>query len=169
MFDKEKITIDDITSKGQPINEYIEGEEAYIKTRDNYQPDREKMKEISEILEKSGDKLTIKAFGAKWCGDCKIQLPHIAKIINHLGTEKAEAEVFSRIMTISPWLRKNAEFIWKVPPSPPETIEKKFDMHHIPAIFLFNSEGKCIGKIDEKPEKTENLEGDILHYLNEIY
>ena len=108
---------------------------------------------------------TCYSFGATWCGDCRVHIPEIAKIVDILGDKIIIAGVLGGIKVKAPFQRKKGEPIWKSPPSPPETIDQRFDMGHIPAIFIFKRDGKCIGKIDERPSHTRTIEGDILHYV----
>ncbi len=165
MFKPDSITIKDIQSN--PINgtTYVSENEAYTKTYEEYSPNTEIVTKIANWLTTHEEKLTFHAFGASWCGDCRIQIPRLVKIAETLGEEKMEVGIHSNIKVKAPYDRKKGELIWKSPPSPPETIDIRFDMQHIPAIFIFRKDGTCLGKIDEKPEHTPSLEGDILHYL----
>ena len=40
---------------------------------------------------------------------------------------------------------------WAVPPSPPEALNPKFDLIHIPIFYLFDGNGNCFGRIVENP------------------
>lgn len=168
MFDKESITLDDIKSESTNGLDYIQKNEAYMQTYNDYQPDEEKLKKIREILSAKNESLTLKAFGATWCKDCVIQVPRMVKIAEALEKDIFYISITGEIKVKPPYDRKPGELIWKSPPSPSESIDKRFDMFHIPAIFLFKKDGTCIGKIDEKPEHTPSLEGDIIHYLENI-
>lgn len=165
MFNENAITLSDIQSIPTPGNEYIKDNEAYMTTYSEYSPNAQILIQIRELLVSKKEKLIIRAFGAGWCGDCRIQIPRLIKIQDILANDHMEIGIFGDIKVKPPYERKNGELIWKSPPSPPEAVDPKFDMYHIPAIFLFLSNGQCIGKIDEKPQKTASLEGDILFYL----
>ncbi len=165
MFDKEKITLDDIESEGKPLLEYVSENDLYQKEFNNYNPEEDQIEQLKKIIDEQEEKITVKAFGAEWCSDCKIQLPRIAKMTKILGKKRIEGEAFTKIKTKAKWGRKKGEPIWKSPPSPPETVDPKFDMFHIPAFYFFNKNGKCLGKIDEYPENKKTNEAELLYFL----
>ncbi|MHA1776643.1 MAG: hypothetical protein DRO88_03530 [Promethearchaeia archaeon] len=164
-FDKNKITLTDIRSEYKIGYKYIPEEDAYKGNYEKYQPSQEVIDKIKSWLDEKEEHLVIVAFGATWCGDCKEQLPHLVKIERTLKNKRFEVRVLTGIKVKAPYEREKGKLIWKSPPSPPETLDERFDMVHIPAIFIFNKLGQCIGKIDEKPEHKATLEEEILYYL----
>ncbi len=166
MFDRNNLKISDIHSNPEPSDQYIEANQIYQNKFKFYQPQQEILNEIHKILEENHEKFSIIAFGATWCGDCRINIPKIAKISKVLNNKNFTVGILGNIKVKPPYERIKGELIWKVPPSPPESLNIKFDMFHIPAIFIFNKHGNCIGKIDEHPVHTKSIEEEILFYIN---
>ena len=164
MFDKDSISIGDIKSESIPALEYIASSEEYKKDFEKYSPEEEKIQKITAWIKEHDEKINIRAFGASWCVDCTIQLPRLIKVSEKVG-EQIDVGIYYGIKVKPPYAREEGKVYWKVPPSQPETIDTRFDMFKIPAMYLFTKDGKCIGKINEKPEHTPSLEGDILHHL----
>ena len=165
MFEPSSITLTDITSPSHPSEAYIQSHEVYVPEFQSYSSDQNKLDDIRAWLDKNNETLQIRAFGAVWCKDCIEQLPRIAKIAKELNDPRFTVEILGKIKVKVPYDRVEGETIWKAPPSPPETNDTRFDMFHIPAIFIFNKDGRCLGKIDEKPEHTKTMETEVLHYL----
>ncbi len=165
MFDKENLKLSDITSKTTPSFEYISSNELYKGNFEKYLPNLNVINKIRGFLDEKAEKISIIAFGASWCGDCKRNLPGLAKIDNVVKDERFKIEILSNIKVKAPYAREKGKVIWISPPSPPETIDGKFDMFHIPAMYIFNKAGDCLGKIDENPEHKDTLEEEILYYL----
>jgi thiol-disulfide isomerase/thioredoxin len=167
MFDKEKLKLSDIKSKTTPGLEYISSNELYKGPFDKYQPDLEVINKIKSFLNEKTEKITIVAFGASWCKDCVKNMPELAKIDDIVKDERFIIEVLPNIKVKASYAREKGKLIWISPPSPPETLDLKFDMFHIPAIYIFNKVGDCLGKIDENPEHKDTLEEEILYYLEQ--
>ena len=165
MFDKEKLKLSDIKSKTTPSLEYVPSNDIYKGGFDKYSPNLEVVNKIKGFLDKKEEIITIVAFGASWCKDCVKNLPELAKIDDVVKDERLQIGVLSNIKVKAPYAREKGKVIWIVPPSPPETIDTKFDMFHIPAMYIFNKAGDCLGKIDENPEHKDTLEEEILYYL----
>lgn len=165
MFDPSSITLADIFSPSHPSEAYIQSHDVYVPEFQSYSPHPAKLDKIRAWLDQNDENLQIRAFGAVWCKDCKEQLPRIAKIAKILNDPRFTVEILGNIKVKAPYDRIEGKTIWKSPPSQPETNDIRFDMFHIPAFFIFNKEGKCLGKIDEKPEHTKSMEAEVLHYL----
>lgn len=165
MFKKDDITLADIKSTPNPAVAYIKSHDTYKGNFMSYAPKPDVLGKIADWLKNNNEKLTMVAFGASWCGDCVRNMPKLAKIDEVMNNEKFSSGILANIKVIPPYEREKGKLIWKVPPSPPESLDEKFDMFHIPAIFIFNKNGKCLGKIDENPEHTDTVEEEILHYL----
>lgn len=165
MFNPDSISRTDIVSIGVEGKSYIEGNAAYTAEYDRYSPDSQIMEKIDSWMQKNDELLDIQAFGAPWCGDCRVQLPRLVKISQMIPANRIILGFHTEIKVNPPSQRKPGAVIWRSPPSPPEALNPEFDMYHIPAIFLFLKSGKCIGKIDERPSHTSTLEGDIWYYL----
>ncbi len=171
MFEKENLQLSDFITPSIPGREYLSSvkEKVYRKKYsdyyESYSPDKEKLAEIKTWLAKRDEELTIIAIGAKWCPDCTRNIGRLIKIDEVFNDPRFKYGVIGGIKTKLPYLRKKGEPIWKSPPSPPESVDPKFDLSHIPVIFLFNKAGVCLGRIVENPEHTSTLEGEIVHYL----
>jgi len=167
MFDKEKLNLSDIKSKTTPSLEYVAFNDIYKGGFDKYSPNLEVVNKIKGFLDKKEEQITIVAFGASWCKDCVKNLPELAKIDGVVKDERFKVGVLSKIKVKAPYAREKGKVIWIVPPSPPETLDEKFDMFHIPAMYIFDKTGNCLGKIDENPEHKDTLEEEILYYLEQ--
>ena len=167
MFDKEKLKLSDIKSKTTPSLEYVSTNNLYKGNFDKYQPNLDVINKIKSFLDEKEEIISIIAFGASWCGDCKRNIPRLAKIDKVVEDERFKIEMLSNIKVKAPYAREKGKVIWISPPSPPETIDVKFDMFHIPAMYIFNKSGDCLGKIDENPEHKNTLEEEILYYLEQ--
>ncbi|MHA1563390.1 MAG: TlpA family protein disulfide reductase [Promethearchaeota archaeon] len=165
MFDKEKLKLSDIKSKTTPSVEYVTTIDIYKGGFEKYRPNLEVVNKIIDFLDKKEEIITIVAFGASWCKDCVKNLPELAKIDSIAKDERLKIDVLGNIKVKAPYAREKGKVIWIVPPSPPEVIDEKFDMFHIPAMYIFNKAGDCLGKIDENPEHKDTLEEEILYYL----
>ena len=166
MFSKDDITLADIKSTPEPAITYMKSNKVYKDNFANYSPNPEVLSKIKAWTVEHNENITVIAFGASWCGDCKKNMPELAKIDEIMDHKQFASKILANIKVIPPYERKEGELIWKSPPSPPETLDKKFDMFHIPAMFIFNKAGQCLGKIDENPEHKDTLEEEILYYLN---
>lgn len=165
MFDKAQITRSMIQSPLDNGLQYIQANMEYHENFSKYKPNPQALVQIRNWLDKLHEELHIVAFGASWCKDCKLQLPSLVKIMDTLQDPRFTVEITGTIKAQAPYERIPGKPIWKVPPSPPETQDPKFDMGHIPAIYLFNKKGACLGKIDEKPEHKATLEEELVYYL----
>ncbi|MHA1511522.1 MAG: hypothetical protein ACTSRX_07370, partial [Promethearchaeota archaeon] len=161
MFDKEILKLSDIKSKTTPSLEYVSSNELYKGNFDKYQPKLEVITKIKGFLDKKSEKITIVAFGASWCKDRVKNLPELAKIDSIAKDERLKFDVLGNIKVKAPYAREEGKVIWIVPPSPPEVIDEKFDMFHIPAMYIFDKSGDCLGKLDENPEHKDTLEEEI--------
>ncbi len=165
MFDTSSITFADIISKPKIGHEYVPTVDVYKSNFASYVPNQEVLTKIKSWLETNDEYLHLISFGAPWCGDCKDHLPRLVKIERTMQNDRLDEGVLGDIKVKPPYAREKGKLIWKSPPSPPESVDERFDMVHIPAIFIFNKAGKCLGKIDEKPEHKSTLEEEILYYL----
>ena len=171
MFDANNLHYSDVQTTPIAGKDYLDHmEEENLKTQlqiqhDQYEPNREELSKISQWIANNDEKLSILAIGASWCGDCNRNIPRLIKIEEHFGEDKMKLEILSGIKTKIPSRRKPGEPIWKSPPSPPESIDPKFDVKKIPMIYIFNKEGDCLGRIVENPSVTLTLEGDIASFL----
>jgi thiol-disulfide isomerase/thioredoxin len=175
MFDKSDLSLENISSSYMIGKNYLENMDdqgnrnSYKKMFNNYQPNGEILQKIRIILDKNDEKLTIVAYGATWCPDCRLNIPRLIKIESEFNSTRLKLLIFSKIKTKMPTMRKPGQTIWKSPPSPPEAIDPKFDMKKIPMIYIFKKNGDCLGRIVENPEHTSTLEGDIHHHLEESF
>jgi thiol-disulfide isomerase/thioredoxin len=172
MFNPQAIAIQDIQTPVLQWAEYIDTvkdlqfREPYEASYRAYVPKSAIINEIKLWLAKTNESIQIIAFGAKWCPDCQVQMPRLAKIAESVNDPRFSIGLIGGIMTKIPTQRKAGEPIWKSPPSPTESVDIRFDMGHIPILYIFGKSGKCIGRIVERPKKS-TIEDDILDILRQ--
>lgn len=172
MFRKEDLKYDDIITKPIPAMEYINSipensyREKYLENYRTYIPNKGEMVKIKRWLDKTVEnKLIIVGIGAKWCPDCTRNLGNLVKIEETLSDPRFKVEFIGGIKVKMASLRKQGEPIWHAPPSPPESIDPKFDVELIPIFYLFDKDRACLGRVVENPELTGRMEGDIVKIL----
>jgi thiol-disulfide isomerase/thioredoxin len=150
------VDFDDIKARTTNVRGYIDelrdkDKDIMLDTYNEYKLD------VSVVDELNGfGKLTVVAFSAAWCGDCKKAMPVMLHLEDQL---EWEILVFSKIKTDP----LNPDIQWKVPPSPPEVND--WGVKAIPWFVFFDSSGKELGVLIEKPKVKDTLEAEILHIL----
>jgi len=150
------VDFDDIRSRTTNVRGYIDelrdkDKDIMLDTYKEYKLDVSVVDELKEF-----GTLTVVAFSAAWCGDCKRAMP----VMLHLEEQLSwEILVFSKIKTDP----LNPDVQWKVPPSPPEIND--WGVTAIPWFEFFDSSGKKLGTLIEKPQVKETLEAEILYVL----
>ena len=124
-----------------------------------YSPNKEILKSIRNILLEKDESINIFVMGAIWCSDSKLEVPRILKISKELG-DLMEVRILYGIKINR--LRAKGDPYWSK--KPPEAIDPKFDLSAVPTFYIFNKEGRFLGKIIEHPKKS-SLEGDIVGIL----
>lgn len=167
-----EVKFSDIVSEKTPasaaveqINSQSSGERKRIFTE--YEPKADVINQIDEFIKNNDELIKVVVFGAVWCPDCVIngsQFMKIWKTINDINPNFDVYEIMG-IKVKPPAQRKQATYIWAVPPSPVETNDSKFDIRKIPTFFIFNKNGDCIGKIEESAKLKPTLEEELLEYL----
>ena len=128
-----------------------------------YIPKSEVIKKISDILSSKNKTIKILAMGAAWCKDCKIQIPHLLKIVDALPSERIAVRFLYGIKT-DPY-RKPGDVKWSERHSPPEAVNPKFAVNKIPMIYFFNGSGALLDMIEERPHKYPTIEEELLASL----
>lgn len=151
------VDLQDIRKRTLSVRQYVDGAEpaardTMLEKYRNYKLDIKVLESLKTVVRG----VTCVVFSASWCKDCKEALPVLLHLEEKLNLE---VRVFGTIKT-SP-LRPDQK--WAVPPSPPEMNEWKIT--HIPWIEFFDSRGKRIGTIIEKPHVKETLEAEVLYTL----
>lgn len=162
MQDKSNPSIQELKSKATPLNDYLE------KTRPKWGTISPKplvqsaIKTLFELLKQKD--FVIIAFSAFWCKDCKIHLPEVFNIKTALSREyQYELEVF--VFSGLKFDKLNPDSRWKIPPSPPETLE--FDIIALPTFILLDKQtGKEIGRIEEHPQHKKSIEEELVLILS---
>jgi len=165
-FDRAQIVISDIQTQGYPITSYVQTQDVYRGSYQKYIPNVEIITKIKQWIHENNEFLQIRVFGATWCGDCKMHMGPMGKISEQFTSAEMDARAMGEIKVKPPYERVAGEPIWKSPPSPPETTDKRFAMSHIPAFFIFNKKGECLGKIDERPTHSQTIEGEIWYFIS---
>ncbi len=161
MEKSEKVVWQDIKSETMTSAEYLEkfkDNRIIIQNYTDYEPKKEIIAKILDILTNQTGKLKIFIQGAIWCHDSAREIPRMLKI----AEKKFEIYILYGI-NINP-LRKKGESLWSV--RPPEAIDPKFNLSAVPTFYFFDKEGKFLGKIIERPIKS-SLEEDILDILEQ--
>ena len=129
-----------------------------------YEPKKEVLRKITQILTSRNEKLRIVVLGAEWCPDCNKNIPRMIKIIKSLKDGIDEFKILYGIMVNA--LHKPDEPLWHKSRSPPEAVDPKFDLKAIPTFYIFNSSGRLLDVIIENPKDDSTLEEDPLSILN---
>jgi thiol-disulfide isomerase/thioredoxin len=162
----EKLVWADIVSPMLTREEYdakFKDEPSIQENYSTYIPKPDIIQKISSLLSSKNETIKILAMGAAWCKDCKIQVPHLLKIVDALPSERVAVRFLYGIKT-DPF-RKPGDLKWSARHSPPEAINPKFEVNKIPMIYIFNSAGDLLAKIEERPQKYPTIEEIILSTL----
>jgi thiol-disulfide isomerase/thioredoxin len=151
------VNLSEIRSRTTNVHDYIDGlkdkdKEKFLEVYRTYKLNPDVVDELREALKG----LTVVAFSAAWCGDCKRAMPVMLQIEEQLGLEVL---VFSKIKTKP----LDPDHQWAVPPSPPEIEE--WGVTAIPWFNFYDANGNLLGTVIEKPTVKETLEAEILHVL----
>jgi thiol-disulfide isomerase/thioredoxin len=160
MFDPSELTWADIKSTPIPGKQYLEKikdpveKQQHMFNYSEYQPKLDSISQIQKLLEKIHQTVKILGIGASWCGDCARNVAHMIKI-----QEKFKKNVVT--INILGGIKKKLGGGWAVPPSPPEALDPKFDLIHIPIFYLFDGNDNCFGRIVENPTLAPTLEEEL--------
>ena len=151
------IDFEDIRKRTTNIKGYIDSlsekdKDIVMDAYEEYNLNEAAVEELQEIMK--GLKVVI--FSAPWCGDCKRAMPPLLHLEEKIGLD---AMVFGTIKSDP----LNPDVQWRVPPSPPEINE--WGATAIPWFEFFDSDGKKVGTLIEKPKVKDTLEEEILHIL----
>ena len=151
------VDLTEIRSRTTSVRDYIDGlkdkdKVTFLEVYNTYRLDTKVVDELRDALKG----LTVIAFSAAWCGDCKRAMPVMMQMEDQLGLEVL---VFSKIKTAP--LDPNHQ--WAIPPSPPEIDE--WGVTAIPWFNFYDAEGNLVGTLIEKPTVKDTLEAEILHIL----
>jgi thiol-disulfide isomerase/thioredoxin len=136
-----------------------------IRNHENYDPKEDILDKIKEILNNKDQILNIFVMGASWCEDCTKHVPTLIKIVEEMASDRVNLQILYGIKT-NP-LKKKEKYIWHEKYSPPEAMNPKFDVIAIPIFYLFDKEGRYLGRIVEEPKEDSTLESDIYQILEE--
>jgi len=142
------------------LKEYGDKIESNYKT---YEPKRDALEKIKDILKKKHEKLKIVSLGADWCPDCNRNVPRMIKIKEVLKSTDVDLKILYGIMVDA--LHKKNEAIWHKKRSPPEALDPKFNLKKIPTFYFFKADDELIGTIVENPKWESTLEEDMLEIL----
>lgn len=132
---------------------------------ESYEPKKQVLKTISNLLSEKEETLKFVALGADWCPDCTKNIPRMIKIIKLIDSGKIEFRILYGIIVNA--LHKPGEIIWHKKRSPPEAVNPKFDLNAIPTFYIFNKAGRLLDTIVEKPKINSTLEDDLLEILED--
>jgi thiol-disulfide isomerase/thioredoxin len=154
------VDLNDIRSRTTNVRGYIDelkdkDKEKFLEVYKSYKLDPILVDELKDTLKD----LTVVAFSAAWCGDCKRAMPVMLQIEEQLGLEVL---VFNSIKTAP--LDPNRQ--WAVPPSPPEIND--WGVTAIPWFNFYDADGNLVGTLIEKPTVKDTLEAEILYVLKNI-
>jgi hypothetical protein len=167
MFDENELTFADIISIPILGKNYLQNisnpteKQTHIFNYHEYSPRMDAISSIQKKLDKLKQNIKIVGIGASWCGDCARNVAHMVKI-----QEKLKKGVL--IFMMLGGIKKKLGGGWAVPPSPPEALDPKFDLIHIPIFYFFDKDGKCFGRIVENPTKAPTLEEEIVLLLEAV-
>jgi len=130
---------------------------------ESYEPKKQVLKTISDLLTEKEETLKIVALGADWCPDCTRNIPRMIKIVKLIDSAKIEFRILYGIIVNA--LHKPGERIWHKKRSPPEAVNPKFDLNAIPTFYFFNKARRLLDIIVEKPKVDSTLEDELLEIL----
>ena len=167
MNSQSELTWNDIASPTMTPDEYIEqyGDKIGLNYK-SYEPKKDVLNEIANLLSSKNKKINIVVLGADWCPDCSKNIPRMIKIIKNLNNAAVDFKILYGIMVNA--LHKPDEPLWHKTRSPPEAVDPKFDLKAIPTFYFFNSFGKLIDVIIENPKQDSSLEEEFLSILKKI-
>ncbi|TFG11630.1 MAG: hypothetical protein EU531_11370 [Promethearchaeota archaeon] len=161
-----ELTWKDIVSPTMTLDEYMKQyEEKIAFNYKTYEPKKEILREIAQLLLSRNEKIRIVVLGAEWCPDCNKNIPRMIKIINSLKNVEIDLKILYGIMVNA--LHKPDESLWHKTRSPPEAVNPKFDLKAIPTFYFFDSSGKLLDVIIENPKHQSTLEDDMLTIIKE--
>lgn len=112
----------------------------YISGKNKYSP------ELKFDIKSNLENIKVKVFMATWCGDTKFLLPRFVKLWEEAGLQTSQLEIIALHREGDEYKRS------------PARDEENYNIHRVPT-FIFEKEGKEIGRIVEKP--INDLETDI--------
>lgn len=148
-----KYDLDELMAGSKPVADYMKsaGEE-FIEHYERYESDGGAVMELERYV----DGITVVAFSAEWCKDCKREIPVLAHLSEEIGLK---VRVFGDLMRDA----KSATRKWSIPPSPKEV--EDFKVNRIPLIVVLDREGRRLGAVEEKPAEGKTLERALLDIL----
>lgn len=161
---KRQLTWKDNGSPTMTAEEYMEqfGDKIELNYK-TYEPKKEILEELAQLLTLKNESLKILVLGAEWCPDCNKNVPRMIKIIRNIKNVKIEFKILYGIMKNA--LHKPDEPIWHKTRSPPEAVDPKFDLKAIPTFYFFDSSGTLLGVIIENPKNNFTLEEEMLSII----
>jgi thiol-disulfide isomerase/thioredoxin len=160
------LTLSDIESDTLSPRDYLEkfsNKTEIVRNHEDYVPQKNILNQLEGLLTEKQEELNIFVMGASWCEDCTKHVPELIKIVETLDSQFVKAHILYGIKT-NP-LKKKEKYIWHEKHSPPEAMNPKFDLIAIPMFYLFNKQGKFLGRIEEEPKEDSTLEEDIYELL----
>lgn len=153
------VDLKDIRSRTKSAADYVKGiddkhRDSFYEVYQGYELDPSSTDELRGLT----DGLTLVAISAGWCKDCKNAIPVLMHLEEQIGLD---VRVFGNVKTAP----LDPEHQWRIPPSPPEIEE--WGATAIPWIEIFDSDGKRIATIIEKPTVKPTLEAELVHVLSE--
>ena len=161
---KRQLTWKDNVSPTMTAEEYMEqfGDKIELNYK-TYEPKKEILEELAQLLMSKNESLKILVLGAEWCPDCNKNVPRMIKIIRNIKNVKIEFKILYGIMINA--LHKPDEPIWHKTRSPPEAVDPKFELRAIPTFYLFDSSGALLDVIIENPKHNFTLEEEMLDII----
>ncbi|MHA2379639.1 MAG: thioredoxin family protein [Candidatus Thorarchaeota archaeon] len=151
------VDLEDIRSRTKNATEYMNSiddkhRDSFFDMYEGYELDpmsTEKLRRLTKDL-------TLVVMSAGWCKDCKNALPVLMHLEEQIGLD---VRIFGSVKTAP----LDPDHQWRIPPSPPEI--EDWRVTAIPWIGIFDSGGKSIATIIEKPAVEPTLEAELVHVL----
>lgn len=113
---------------------------------DRYQPDEQK---LANCTEGSLEGITVKLLMATWCGDSKRNVPVFYKIMDGLGFDEGQLQIWALDR------RKQG----------PDNEQTRFGVTRVPTIIFYRDDVE-IGRFVERLKPGQNMEDIILGFVN---
>jgi hypothetical protein len=144
-----------LMDKAVPVKDYLSKTIGAFRSKsDEVLQTYQLKKDAVEELKKYADRLYILVFSAEWClKDCAPQVPILQQLNEKIGL---------KVGILGGLMRDplNAKQPWRIPPSPAEVND--FNVVKVPTIIIFDTTGRQIGTIIERPAPGKTLEEAIL-------